>query len=49
VGYESEYTFNRAFKRRVGSPPAAWRKKVKDSGPQDLVDVSHPTTVRNTN
>jgi AraC-like DNA-binding protein len=28
VGYESEYAFNRAFKRRVGRPPAAWRKKV---------------------
>jgi hypothetical protein len=28
VGYDSEYTFNRAFKRRVGKPPAAWRKKA---------------------
>jgi len=28
VGYESEYAFNRAFKRRVGKPPAAWRKKA---------------------
>jgi AraC-like DNA-binding protein len=28
VGYESEYAFNRAFKRQVGSPPAAWRKKT---------------------
>ena len=28
VGYESEYTFNRAFKRRVGKPPVAWRKKA---------------------
>ena len=27
VGYESEYAFNRAFKRQVGKPPAAWRKK----------------------
>jgi AraC-like DNA-binding protein len=27
VGYESEYAFNRAFKREVGEPPAAWRKK----------------------
>ena len=25
VGYESEAAFNRAFKRRVGLPPAAWR------------------------
>lgn len=30
VGYESEAAFNRAFKRIVGSPPAAWRK-VKGS------------------
>jgi AraC-like DNA-binding protein len=27
VGYESEYAFNRAFKREVGEPPAAWRKR----------------------
>ena len=27
VGYESEYAFNRAFKRQIGAPPAAWRKK----------------------
>lgn len=26
VGYESEAAFNRAFKRLVGVPPAAWRK-----------------------
>jgi AraC-like DNA-binding protein len=25
VGYEAEAAFNRAFKREVGSPPAAWR------------------------
>ena len=28
VGYESEYAFNRAFKRQVGEPPASWRKKT---------------------
>lgn len=27
VGYESEAAFNRAFKRYVGVPPVAWRKK----------------------
>jgi len=27
VGYESEASFSRAFKRMVGSPPAAWRKE----------------------
>jgi AraC-like DNA-binding protein len=26
VGYESEAAFNRAFKREVGLPPAAWRR-----------------------
>jgi len=26
VGYESEAAFNRAFKKRVGKPPGAWRK-----------------------
>lgn len=26
VGYESEAAFSRAFKRLVGTPPAAWRK-----------------------
>lgn len=28
IGYESEYAFNRAFKRHVGEPPAAWRRKA---------------------
>jgi AraC-like DNA-binding protein len=27
VGYESEAAFNRAFKRELGMPPAAWRKQ----------------------
>jgi AraC-like DNA-binding protein len=27
VGYESEAAFNRAFKRLVGVPPGAWRRK----------------------
>jgi AraC-like DNA-binding protein len=26
VGYESEAAFNRAFKKRVGQPPGAWRR-----------------------
>jgi AraC-like DNA-binding protein len=34
VGYESEAAFNRAFKRLVGVPPAAWgRAAGKDSKP----------------
>lgn len=27
VGYDSEAAFARAFKRRVGKPPAAWRRE----------------------
>lgn len=27
VGYESEVTFNRAFKREFGEPPARWRER----------------------
>jgi AraC-like DNA-binding protein len=30
VGYESESAFNRAFKREMGSPPAAWRANLRD-------------------
>lgn len=26
VGYESEYAFNRVFKRHIGLPPATWRR-----------------------
>jgi transcriptional regulator GlxA family with amidase domain len=26
VGYDSEAAFNRAFRRLVGTPPAAWRE-----------------------
>jgi AraC-like DNA-binding protein len=31
VGYESEAAFNRAFKRFVGVPPAAWRRAARGS------------------
>ena len=31
VGYDSEAAFARAFKRRVGKPPAAWRRE-RDAG-----------------
>jgi AraC family transcriptional regulator, alkane utilization regulator len=31
VGYESEAAFNRAFRRAVGTPPAAWRRAGKPS------------------
>ena len=29
VGYESEASFNRAFKRAFGVPPGTWRKRVR--------------------
>jgi AraC-like DNA-binding protein len=32
VGYESEAAFARAFKRQVGTPPAAWRRKRQAAG-----------------
>lgn len=31
VGYESEAAFNRAFKRLVGVPPAAWRRERRQA------------------
>jgi AraC-like DNA-binding protein len=33
VGYDSEFAFNRAFKRFAGEPPASWRRdaKVRDN------------------
>ena len=31
VGYESEAAFNRAFKKFVGVPPGAWRKRRQSS------------------
>ncbi|MBL8527386.1 MAG: helix-turn-helix transcriptional regulator, partial [Burkholderiales bacterium] len=39
VGYESEAAFNRAFKREIGAPPAAWRRGVGD-------DATSRTAVR---
>lgn len=30
IGYESEAAFSRAFKREMGLPPAAWRKRSLD-------------------
>jgi AraC-like DNA-binding protein len=33
IGYDSEAAFGRAFKRLVGMPPAAWRRKQGQSVP----------------
>jgi AraC-like DNA-binding protein len=29
VGYDSEASFNRAFKREFGAPPASWRRRMR--------------------
>jgi AraC-like DNA-binding protein len=34
VGYASEAAFNRAFRRVVGLPPAAWRRRARAAGPE---------------
>jgi AraC-like DNA-binding protein len=47
VGYESEAAFNRAFKRLVGTPPAAWRRAVaKGPQPQTIVRSRAATAKR---
>lgn len=33
AGYDSEAAFSRAFKRLVGTPPAAWRKRLRQKQP----------------
>jgi transcriptional regulator GlxA family with amidase domain len=33
VGYETEASFNRAFKRHFHSPPARYRRASRDHGP----------------
>ena len=39
VGYESEAAFNRAFKKFVGLPPGAWRKRL--GGPTESLEGGH--------
>jgi transcriptional regulator GlxA family with amidase domain len=34
VGYDSEASFNRAFKREFGAPPARYRKRLAELEPQ---------------
>jgi AraC family transcriptional regulator, alkane utilization regulator len=36
VGYASEAAFNRAFRRVVGTPPAAWRRQARAEGSSGL-------------
>ena len=39
IGYESEAAFSRAFRRLVGSPPAAWRQANGSSTLDDQAGV----------
>jgi AraC-like DNA-binding protein len=34
VGYESEASFNRAFRRLLGQPPARWRERARSAAPR---------------
>ena len=43
VGYDSEAAFNRAFKRTVGIPPAAWRRRRQ--GAQTREHKGNPRTI----
>lgn len=38
VGYESEAAFNRAFKKQVGVPPGAWRRRAHAAAAVETVD-----------
>jgi AraC-like DNA-binding protein len=42
VGYESDAAFNRAFRRRVGSPPATWRQ-ARDFSTEAEAKRAEPT------
>ena len=39
VGYDSEAAFVRAFKRLVGRPPAAWRRKRSTASRRSAADA----------
>ncbi|HZZ95182.1 MAG TPA: AraC family transcriptional regulator [Usitatibacter sp.] len=39
VGYESEAAFNRAFKREVGTPPAAWRRAARGGARKEVAET----------
>ncbi|MGE0724422.1 MAG: helix-turn-helix domain-containing protein, partial [Alphaproteobacteria bacterium] len=43
VGYESEAAFNRAFRRLVGTPPAAWRHQRAAAAPAAVADAAPAT------
>ena len=42
VGYGSEAAFSRAFKKMVGIPPSAWRRRLDDDGSRRNVEPLPP-------
>ncbi|MFA7388064.1 MAG: AraC family transcriptional regulator [Thiohalobacteraceae bacterium] len=40
VGYDSEAAFSRAFKRTVGTPPAAWRRAQATGSGVDVIEIN---------
>jgi len=44
VGYESEAAFNRAFKRKFGSPPAQYRRASRAKAPRRFADGTEVET-----
>jgi len=45
VGYDSEAAFSRAFKRLVGTPPAAWRRQKARGMQTAAAEMSSPGLV----
>lgn len=46
VGYQSEASFNRAFKREFGTPPAQYRKQHAAELAMGMIDASSPNSPR---
>jgi len=42
IGYESEASFSRAFKKMIGVPPSAWRVGVRPAAGSESKDGSEP-------
>jgi AraC-like DNA-binding protein len=46
IGYESEAAFSRAFKKVVGVPPSAWRRRSVSAAPGDAITNGARTSAR---